>query len=136
MRRRRGKRWLWVVFLAHGSYPAEPAPIPHHTCRWGAPGHNERQRSADVDDNADDEHARTWIGVVLISSQCHQRKQQGAKGNFYPSIFVCPICLAALCCKVWMANVAAPFLHLTAKEEERCLHSVLTVWLSVWEKGR
>ena len=48
-----------------------------------------------------------WIRVVLISSQCHQRKQQGGKGNFDPSFFR-PICLAPLC-KVWMANVSTLF---------------------------
>ena len=47
--------------------------------------------------------------MVLISSQYHQRKQQGAKSNFYPSFFLLPF-VSRLCAESgW--QMSPPFLH-------------------------
>ena len=69
-------------------------------------------------------------GLNLISVP--SKKAAGGKKAIFIQVFVSRLCAKS----GW--QMSPPFLHLiwAAKEEERCLHSVLTVWLSVWEKGR
>ena len=72
-------------------------------------------------------------GLNLISVP--SKKAAGGKRQFLSKYFL-PHLSRVSVLQSLDGKCRRPFLHLTAKEEERCLHFVLTVWLSVWEKGR
>ena len=102
MRRRRGKRWLWVVLPSltcsyTPSYlPVGGALVTMNTTAVLMSMTMVMMNMPDMDQG----------GLNLISVP--SKKAAGGKRQFLSKFFSRPICLASLC-RVWMADVAALF---------------------------